>query len=657
MLRKIGLLALLACAHQSATQPAERRYTMMLGANRAGTQVTRVDGSRLKIDFEFNDRGRGPKTTTDLLLNDRHLPAQERTTGVDYFKGPVDETFAQEGTTARWHNKAEDGKRVATDAFYVSMFGPPEETALLAHALLASPNHRLPLLPAGEASIEKVSELSVGGKQIVDYAISGLSFTPFDIWLERDGTFFGSVSARRTILREGFDSAAKPMLEAQDAAAQRRMEQLTATLTHKPPRGSIVIRNATLFDSVNAALVPSTTIVIQGERIAAVGPTATAPDGATVIDAAGKTVLPGLWDMHQHLGPNDGLLNIAAGVTSVRDMANDIDFLMNLKKRFNDGSQIGPRIIAAGFMDGPGPYAGPTKVLVNSEEEIRAAIDRYKKLGYEQIKVYCSMRPELVPFITRYAHENGLRVSGHIPAFMLAEQAVRDGYNEIQHMNMLFLNFMPDVQDTRTPARFTAVAERGADLDLQSPQVQAFIDLLKSRSIVIDPTLGVFESLFTDRPGTVSSVFAEIADRFPAQIRRGFLTGGLPVPEGRDARYRAAFTKMLAFTKLLHDSGVPIVAGTDGLAGFQLPRELELYVDAGIPAPAVLQLATLGAAQVMKHDNELGSIDAGKLADLIIIDGDPTTDIHALRRVTSVIKGGVLFDPREIESAIGMAGR
>src|SRR5438093_3410373 len=524
MLRKVGFLALIvlgaACAHQSATQqPAERRYTMMLGANRAGTQVTRVEGSGMKIDFEFNDRGRGPKTTTDLLLNDRHLPAQERTTGVDYFKGPVDEIFAQEGTTARWHNKAEDGKRAATDAFYVSMFGPPEETALLANALLASPNHRLPLLPAGEASIEKVGELSVGGKQIIDYAISGLSFTPFDIWLEPDGTFFGTVSAWGTILREGYDSAAKPMLEAQDAAAQRRMEQLTARLTHKPPRGSIVIRNATLFDSVNAALVPSTTIVIQGDRIAVVGPTATASNGATVIDATGKTVLPGLWDMHQHLGPNDGLLNISAGVTTVRDMANDIDFLMNLKKRFSDGSQIGPRIIAAGFMDGPGPYAGPTKILVNSEDEIRSAIDRYKKLGYEQIKIYSSIRPELVPFIARYAHQNGLRVSGHIPAQMFADQAVQQGYDEIQHMNFLILDFMRDVLETRTPARFTAVAERGADLDLQSPEVHAFIDLLKSKSIVSDPTLSVFEGLFTDRPGVMSTVFAEVADRFPPEVR------------------------------------------------------------------------------------------------------------------------------------------
>ncbi|PYQ52748.1 MAG: hypothetical protein DMF59_03730 [Acidobacteria bacterium] len=367
--------------------------------------------------------------------------------------------------------------------------------------------------------------------------------------------------------------------------------------------------------------------------------------------------MPGLWDMHVHLQPDAGLFDIAAGVTTVRDMANDIDFLMEQKKRFDAGTEIGPHIIAAGFMDGPGPYAGPTKILVNSEDEIRSAIDRYKKLGYEQIKIYSSIRPELVPFITRYAHQNGLRVSGHIPAQMFADQAVQQGYDEIQHMNFLFLNFMRDVLETRTPARFTAVAERGADLDLRSPDVGAFIELLKSKSIVSDPTLSVFESLFTDRPGVMSPVFAEVADRFPPQVRRGFLTGGLPVPEGKDARYRASFQKMLQFAKLLYDSGVRIVGGTDGMAGYQLARELELYVDAGIPAPAVLQIATIGAARVMKHDGDSGSIEPGKLADVILIDGDPTADIHKLRNVTTVIRGGIVFDPREIEREIGIASR
>src|SRR2546430_8675429 len=163
MLKKIACIALTAlaaaCAHQT-----ERRYTMMLGANRAGTQVTRVDGHRLTVDFEFNDRGRGPKTTSEIRINDRFTPTFEKTIGVDYYKGPVDETFTADATTARWHNKAEDGQRAATTGFYLSMFGPPEETGLLAKALLATPNHRLPLLPTGEASIEKSTELTIKGK-------------------------------------------------------------------------------------------------------------------------------------------------------------------------------------------------------------------------------------------------------------------------------------------------------------------------------------------------------------------------------------------------------------------------------------------------------------------------------------------------------------
>ena len=308
-------------------------------------------------------------------------------------------------------------------------------------------------------------------------------------------------------------------------------------------------------------------------------------------------------------------------------------------------------------MDGPGPYAGPTKVLVDSEAEIKAAIDRYKQLGYEQIKVYSSMRPELVPFITRYSHENGLRVSGHVPAFMIAEEAIRQGYDEIQHMNFLFLNFMPDVRDTRTPARFTAVAERGADLDLQSAAVRSFVDLMKTKGIVSDPTLIVFEGLFTSHPGEISPDKAEIANRFPPQVRRGFLTGGLPIPEGKDERYLASFHRMLDFAKLLYDSGVTIVGGTDGMPGFDLARELELYVDAGIPAPKVLQIATLGAARVMKHDGQVGSIEPGKLADLVIIDGDPTVNIHDLRNVVTVIKDGNVFDSREVQRAIGMVPR
>jgi imidazolonepropionase-like amidohydrolase len=310
--------------------------------------------------------------------------------------------------------------------------------------------------------------------------------------------------------------------------------------------------------------------------------------------------------------------------------------------------------VLAALIDGSGPFTGPTKLIVDSEDDFRKVLDKVVPLGFEQTKIYSSIKPELVPFIARESHARGLRVSGHIPAGMRAEEAVRAGYDEIQHANMLFLNFFLDVKDTRTPARFTSVAERGATLDLSSPEVQAFVQLLKEHKTVSDPTVSIFEEMFTARKGSVSPGYVAVADRMPSQVRRGFLSAGLPVPEGMDQRYRDSFTKMLALVKLLYDNGIPIVAGTDALPGFALHRELELYVKAGIPAPEVLRIATLGAATVTHRTDRLGSVEPGKLADLIIVDGDPTTNISDIRRVVTVVKDGLLFDPAEIDRELGI---
>ena len=192
-----------------------------------------------------------------------------------------------------------------------------------------------------------------------------------------------------------------------------------------------------------------------------------------------------------------------------------------------------------------------------------------------QIKVYSSLKPELVPGIVQTAHAHGMRVSGHVPAFMNAEQFVKDGVDEIQHMNFVFLNFMFDrVKDTRTPARFTEIGAHAAEVDPASPEVKAFIRLLQEHKTVLDPTLSVFEGMFTDRPGTMAAGYAAVADRLPVQVRRGFSYGGLDVPEGMDQRYHESYGQMLKMTKALYDAGIPLVAGTDALAGFALHREL-----------------------------------------------------------------------------------
>ncbi|HXH37606.1 MAG TPA: amidohydrolase family protein, partial [Thermoanaerobaculia bacterium] len=616
-------LALAACAH---TSPPQTR-AFILGGHRAGTETVTTSGNTRTIDFEFNDRGRGPKTHSVMMMDAHSVTTSLKNDGYDYFKVPVVETFAN----GAWSNGAESGSAPSGNAFFVSMYGPPEETAVLARALLAAPQQRLTLLPAGEGSIRRAGDLTVsaGGKtqHVTCYEINGLGFTPSPVWLDDRNELFASASSWSSVIADGWDSVVPRLLEAQDKWRDEAVARAAARLAHTPSGGGMVITNARLFDPVTMTTTPGTTIVIRGNRVESVGAGIASPEGLERIDARGRTVIPGLWDMHTHNSPDDGMLDIANGITSVRDLANDTDFLLNLRKKYERGDAIGPRIVMAGIIDGPGPYAGPTKVLVDNEEQALAAVDNYAKLGYEQIKIYSSVKPELVPPIVRRAHEHGLRVSGHIPAFMRAEDAVRDGYDEIQHTNFLFLNFWPDIQDTRTPVRFTAVGERAAALDLQSPPVQAFLGTLRDKKIVIDPTLAIFEGMFVARKGAMSPGYTAIAERLPPQVRRGFLSGGLPVPEGMDQRYRDSFRNMLAMVKALYDNHVPIVAGTDAMAGFSLHRELELYVQAGIPPAAVLRIATLGAASVMKHDDVLGTVAPGKLADLDIIDGDPSMNI------------------------------
>jgi hypothetical protein len=656
------LASLFALASVSAHGQDDARYTVLMMAKPAGLQTTSIaaDGTR-RYTFEYNDRGRGPKLESTMRLNEAGVPVSVQTSGNDYLKAPVSEKFTLTSGKAQWQNDSERGERaVPGSAFYVSMQSVPEEPALLAVALLKAPNQRLALLPEGEASLRRTGEATVKkaneSKRVSAYEIAGLGFTPFTIWLDEKNRFFAGVSSWQSTVLEGWESSVPQLLEQQDAAQGKRTLEIARSLTRKPAK-PVAITNANLFDAKTGRSQPGSTVVIDGARIRAVGKTGEVaiPANAETIDARGRALLPGLWDMHVHISPDDGVMHMAAGVTSVRDLANDNDSLMTIKKKIEQGEEIGPRITMRGFMDGRGPYAGPTKVFVDTEAEARTAIDNYAKLGYEGIKIYSSIKPELVPTIIRLAHERGLRVSGHVPAFMTARQFVEAGADEMQHINFVFLNFFFDeVKDTRTPARFTSVAERAAKLDLNSPQVRDFVQLLETRNVVVDPTVTAIGSMFVDRPGTVSPDFAAVADRLPPQVRRSLLVGGLPVPEGKDALYRESQQALLKMVKLLYDSGVTIVPGTDGLPGFTLHRELELYAQAGIPAPDVLRIATLGSAKVAKLDKDLGSIEPGKLADLILVDGDPARSIADIRRTSLVMKNGELYDPAALYRSFGV---
>ncbi len=662
-------LALLVCAHAGgassppigpSTSGGDLRYTVYFGNRPAGPVVfhSGPDGEET-VSMKLEDRGRGQDLTLQLRRDGGSFPTREHLTGVDYWKNRVDERFERTGGKASWSNPPEKGeKTLKAPAFYITRSGSYIEIGLLAIALLHSPSHRLPLLPEGEARIEGVSSVRVeaGGKarDISIYAITGLAAAPLYVWMEGPDLFFGRYDGFVTVVPEGWDAAAPPLIKAQMQAMARREKAQEARLGHHPA-GALVIRGARLFDPETRTVRPGTTVVVSGNRIQAVGRDGEVPvpAGAEIVEARGRMLLPGLWDMHRHLTDIDGILDLAAGVTSTRDLGNDTDYVLGLKSKWDAGGAIGPRVVLAGVIDGPGPYASPTKVLVDTEEKARAAVDRYAGLGFVQIKIYSSLDPKLVPPIVAEAHGHGLRVSGHIPNGMTAEQAVREGFDEIQHTNFLFLNFIPGV-DTRTPARMTAVAEHAAEIDLHSEPVRAFLHLLKERHTVVDPTVTVYEDLFTGRPDRVIPSLAPVADRASYQVRRTLFGNGLPIPPGQEQRYRDSFRACLAMVKALYDEGIPIVAGTDSIAGFVLHRELENYVRAGIPAPEALRIATLGAARVMKLDKDLGTVAPAKLADLILVDGDPTVHISDIRRVTLVVKDGVVYDPAKLYAEIGI---
>jgi hypothetical protein len=670
LLTLVNLLLLFSCRAQTQSAvpalPAEvpataDRYTVLLMGNHAGQQAvwTAPDG-QLHIFFQFNDRGRGPQTTSILKLDANGLPIEESVRGNDYLKSRVDESYTLASGTARWKSSIEEGeKKLTVPAVYFSINGAPSELGILAEAALGNAG-TIALLPDGEATIDRVAELNLeipGRKKNVSlYAITGLDFAPTYVWLDDRRGFFAQLDPWETVIPEGWEGAITPLQAAQDKAAQARSAALASKLSHPAP-GGIVFTHVSLFDAQSAQILKDRTVVIAGNRILSVGPPnqVSTAAGAQVIDGTGQTLLPGLWDMHAHVGGNDGLLNLAAGITTVRDLGNDIDTLLARRKRIEEGQEIGTRIVLAGIIDGPGPYQGPTKVLVSTEDEARAAVDNYARLGYVQIKIYSSVKPELVPAIIHEAHKLGLRVSGHIPAEMTAAQCVELGYDEIQHANFLMLNFMPDVKNTNTSARLTEVAKRGADLDLTSPEVQSFIKLLQDHHTVLDPTVSIFEEMMTSPAGKIPRGYQPIAERLPPQVRRGLLSIGLTPPPGMEQRYQQSFTRMMEMVGMMYRAGIPMEDGTDSMAGFALHRELELDVQAGIPANKVLQNATLNAARIMKLDHDLGSIEPGKLADLTLLNGNPVENISDVRKTALVVKNGIIYKPQELYSALGVA--
>lgn len=652
MRRYLGYTAILSLTlSQAMGQDTIVHSVIMAGTVKGYSRTWKMPDGSFRNTYQYNDRGRGDSTITDFRVDGSGLLTYMSMTGVDYMKSPVQEQFSWKDGVAQWDNASEHEKRAqTTPAWYFALKGGAGN---FAGALLKN-GGQLDLLPMGHARAKIITTKSFltarGEKKLSLVAVEEVGLTPFYYWLDERNDEFASVSDWSSTIRHGYEDLVPALLTEQKKIEADFYTSIAKRQTINAPR-EFVIRNVRLFDARKGAVLGSYDVIVGGGKITEVSPTEhglRVKAGMKEIDGKNRVLAPGLWDMHTHMSDNsEGIFHIANGVTNVRDMGNGEELLDRIKQ-IKSGEIIGPEeVVISGFIDGAGPFAAPTGALINNLDEGLEAVRKYAAKGYKQIKLYSSIKPEWVKPMIDEAKKHDMRVCGHIPAYMTAEQAIRAGYNEVTHMNMLVLNFFGDTIDTRSRQRFILPAEKAGTIDLEGKKFKDFVALMKERKIAVDPTLSVFEELFTARDGQVSPVFKPVIGDFPVMAQRNMLAGGggLPVTPEKDSIYRNSFRVMQKILKKLYDAGITIVPGTDGSAGYTLHRELELYAQAGIPNDAVLRIATYVPAQLTGTTDKYGTIEAGKVANMVLFDGDPTKHISDIRRPAYVIKDGVLYDP------------
>ncbi len=655
------LLSLAGIAHADE----QRRYTILVDNGvKAGEQIVDINAKgETKVRFIFKDNGRGPELNETITLNADGTIASYVGQGKSTFGSIIKESYQRQGNQASWTaGESKGSAKVDGSALYLPVDGSAEISSISINAIARSGKDHIALLPSGQLTQKRVGELIVekaGEKQQVQLLVqTGVGLEPYFVWATtgENPRLFASISpGSSTMIEEGWQENADKMASIQQAAEIKLLEQLATDVPVELP-GLSVIRNARIFDSVSATVGDAKDIYFLRGKITAIVPVGSLTTVAeNQIDAKGRIVVPGLFDMHGHISRWEGPLHLAAGVTSLRDMGNDNISLQQMIDEISSDRLLAPTIFPTGFLEGESPYSARNGFVVKDLKGARLAIDWYASHGYHQLKIYNSFPKEILKDTVAYAHQRGLRVSGHVPAFMTAEQVIHAGFDEIQHINQLLLNFLvkPDT-DTRTLERFYLPAKQVAGLDLQSPKVKKYIKLMKEKGISVDPTLATFDFL-KKVDGTVGDPWKDIVDHLPPDLQRRYHTAELEIPDAETAKvYAKSYAKMVEFVGMMYKAGIPVVAGTDELAGFTLQGELELLVKAGLTPAQALQVATLNGARFSNAANHKGQIAVGMDADILLVDGDPTKNIADIRKLAMVVTQGKAMYPAKIYQAMGI---
>ncbi|HKS29352.1 MAG TPA: amidohydrolase family protein [Pyrinomonadaceae bacterium] len=435
----------------------------------------------------------------------------------------------------------------------------------------------------------------------------------------------------------------------------------------------VALTHARVIDGTGAPARTDQTLIISGGKIQTVGPAASTsvPAGAKVIDLTGKSVLPGLVMLHEHLffptgrlvlfnelGWSFPRLYLAAGVTSLRTAGSVEPYTdLNIKKLIDTGRIPGPKMDITGpYLDGKGSFATQFHVLTDAQDA-RRMVSYWADQGVTSFKGYMYITREELGAAIDEAHKRKIKVTGHLCAVGFREAAAL-GIDNLEHGIIVDTEFVPGKKPDVCPPQNETVTNL-TKLDIQSAPVQEMIRDLVARKVAITSTLPVFESFVANRP----PLQRRVLDSMTADARIQYLMTRSALSEAKDSPWGAAFKKEMEFELAFARAGGLLLAGTDPtgvggvVAGFGSQREVELLVEAGFTPLEAIRIATLNGAEYLNASDRIGSIAAGKQADLIIINGDPSANINDIEKVEMVFKDGLGYDSaRLIESVRGSVG-
>jgi imidazolonepropionase-like amidohydrolase len=676
MRRRVFAALLAASASVAIAEPPAKEQLLVPPANAAHFVVVSTAGKhgdeymwtmpdgRTALRESILLRGLIFETDETMRVGADGMPSEIVIRGVTP-SGDAAENFAIANGIATWVSPVDKGSAAyAAPTYYLAQGGPFLSAAPEVDRLLATGRAGLALLPSGKATFDKVTSLDVDGplgKKHVDLILlRGTSQTPQPVWVE-GGKFFAALQGL-SLLPAGYEANLDAMQKAQDAAIAALAPATAKKFLTAAAKRPVLFSDVKMYDADGERFLEHRYLLTAGGKIVSVSDRAPAklPAGTRTIAGAGKTLVPGLWDSHMHVGDDfQTVSELALGVTSCRNPGGPIELEVSQRERRKKGTLLAPECFDSVIVDQKGPLVAQGSLAVSNLDETLAAVRKIKSNNLTAVKFYTSMNPAWIPPAAKLAHELGLHVHGHIPAGMRTLDAINAGYDEITHIYFATMQAMPDevVAKSNTTMRLLGPGKYFKDVDLDAEPTKTVIKTMADKHIVLDPTLVVVEGVLLANAGTVTPAYASYVGTLPAATERGFKSGPIPyLPGMTRADAQASVHHMQEYVAKLRRAGVPIVAGTDGF-GMELVRELELYVGGGMTSAEALATATIAPARNVKVDDRTGSIKVGKEADLLLVDGDPEKNIGDLRHVDQVMSDGVLMNGDALRKEAGFSGK